>query len=77
MHDCLFLKEFKKSLSNRNIAVPPKFKTAISRQRCLALIRELCTENESGIIWFVEYLRDEVFGNNVNWFWRTPRKVDW
>jgi hypothetical protein len=77
LHDCLFLKETKRSLTSKNAPVPPKCKTQTSRQKCLSLIRELCVDNEAGIILFVEYLRDEVFGNNVSWFWRTPRKSDW
>ena len=41
------------------------------------MIRELCVNNETGNQMFIEYLRDDVFGNNVSWFWRTPRKSDW
>lgn len=43
----------------------------------MSLIRELCVDNDVGINLFVEYLRDNVFGDNVSWFWRTPRKADW
>ena len=78
LHDCLFLKEKKGVIQSKdNVAVPPKCKTPTSRQKCLSLIRELCVDNDVGINLFVEYLRDIVFGDNVNWFWRTPRKADW
>ena len=26
---------------------------------------------------FVEYLRDDIFANDVNWTWRTPTRSDW
>jgi hypothetical protein len=73
LHDCLFLKDMK----GKSTVLPPKCKTQNSRLKCLQLIRELCVENDQGIALFVEYLRDEVFGNNISWFWRTPRKADW
>lgn len=78
LHDCLFLREVKRTnTGGKNTPQPPKCKTATTRQKCLSLIRELCVENEAGIVLVVEYLRDDVFANNVSWFWRTPRKADW
>ena len=80
LHDCLFLKESIGSSNqpaSRTSAVAPKCKTNETRAECLSLIRQLCYNFEEGTLLFVEYLRDNVFNNNVSWFWRTPRKSDW
>lgn len=65
------------AVASKKAVLPPKCKTLINRQKCLSLIKELCSENDQGVAMFVEYLRDDVFSGNVNWTWRTPTRSDW
>lgn len=77
LHDCLFKKETKRSLVDKNTAMPPKCKAPGTRESCLALVKELTIENADGVRLLTDYMRDTIYSNNVSWFWRTPRKQDW
>ncbi len=49
IHDCLFHKETRGQMIQKAKAMPPKCKHPTSREKCLELLGEVCTDNSEGV----------------------------